>query len=322
MRLTQHQLHLGILGIITSTVLLVTIFEFINGDQNIVIIGTIGLVVLGTLLFATWREWSLNITGGLTILVISLIVIVSFSGTSLGGSIFLAMLFPPLIANIISGPGWVLGSGLVISTVIFTRAQLNGVNADPIMVVMYCAIVGGMILSRFATNNIQRLEEANNRAAQALAQAEQQARANEQQTQELAEQNEAQQRLLELVATLETPTVTMATGILFAPIVGYVDSQRADRLITQLLDDASNQRARLVILDIAGVPTIDTSTARTILHATSALRLLGCQVALTGISPEIAVTLTNLDVDLSTITTVPTPQEAVQRYTEQLHESA
>ncbi|NOK84367.1 MAG: STAS domain-containing protein [Chloroflexi bacterium AL-W] len=103
--------------------------------------------------------------------------------------------------------------------------------------------------------------------------------------------------------------------------MGYIDSQRADRLITQLLADVSNQRARLVILDIAGVSTMDTATAQTILQATAALRLLGCQVALTGISSDIAVTLTHLDVDLSTITTVPTPQEVIQRYTQQMHES-
>ncbi|MEM8529562.1 MAG: STAS domain-containing protein [Chloroflexota bacterium] len=317
MRLTQHQIHLGILGIIALTLSLITIFEFFNGDQNMVIIGVTGLVVLGALLFATWKHWFLNITGPITIVVVSLIVIAGALRTTLDGTVFLALLFPPLIANLIAGPSWVLGSSLTVATLIFTRAQLDGTNVDPMMFVMYCAIVGGIILSRLATDNVQRLEEANKRVAQALAQAEQQAHANKRQAEELVRQNEAQQRLLELVATLETPTVTMATGILFAPIVGYIDSQRADRLIAQLLDDASNQRARLVILDIAGVPTIDTATAQTILHATSALRLLGCQVALTGISPEIAVTLTHLDVDLSTITTVPTPQEAVQRYTEQ-----
>jgi rsbT co-antagonist protein RsbR len=135
----------------------------------------------------------------------------------------------------------------------------------------------------------------------------------EQQAQALTAQNEQQRRLLDLVATLETPTITVADGVLLAPIVGALDSQRAQALTGKLLQAVNNQRTRRVILDIAGVGMVDTAVARSLLDTTRALRLLGCEVCVTGISPAVAITMTQLGLTLTGVTTARSPQEALSQ---------
>ncbi len=138
--------------------------------------------------------------------------------------------------------------------------------------------------------------------------------ANEQQALELRAQNEEQRRLLDLVDVLETSVVSIAEDVLFAPIVGYLDSRRAQTFTARLLQEAHQRRTRLVILDITGLPVVDTAAAQALIHTAAALQLLGCQVVLSGISAATATTLVDQQADFSAITTVRTPQEALLAY--------
>jgi rsbT co-antagonist protein RsbR len=99
-----------------------------------------------------------------------------------------------------------------------------------------------------------------------------------------------------------------------APIVGHVDTRRAQALTTRLLHEASAQRAKLVVLDIAGVSVMDTSVAKALIHTVHALRLLGCEVALSGISASVAMSLIHLGINLDEVRTVRSPQEALANY--------
>lgn len=131
-------------------------------------------------------------------------------------------------------------------------------------------------------------------------------------TNELEQRNAEQQRLLDLVATLEAPTIRLADGVLFAPIMGYLDSQRANTLTTRLLNAAYGNQTRAVILDITGVQALDSSVAHILLQMTVALRLLGCQVLISGVSASMATILVQQGNLLSGITTVRSPQEALE----------
>ena len=124
-----------------------------------------------------------------------------------------------------------------------------------------------------------------------------------------------QQQLLGLVTTLETPVVVLAEGVLLAPVVGRLDSQRAAALTARLLTAASGRRARLVVLDIAGVSAIDADVARALLQSVRALRLLGCAVTVTGISAEVAMSFTRLSISLGDVATAQSPQEALELFT-------
>lgn len=137
----------------------------------------------------------------------------------------------------------------------------------------------------------------------------------EEQARNLAVQAETlrrtEQQLHNLVATLETPTVALADNVLLAPLIGVIDTHRAHKLTERLLHDVADQRVQLLILDAAGVPVIDTAVAHKLMQITQGVRLLGCQVVLTGVGPAVAMALTNLGVDLSAIETARSPQEVL-----------
>jgi rsbT co-antagonist protein RsbR len=131
----------------------------------------------------------------------------------------------------------------------------------------------------------------------------------------IARQYAEQQRLLDLVSVLETPVIAIAEGVLLAPIVGHLDSRRAGQLTKRLLDAVYAQRARAVIIDIAGVPLVDTQVAQLLIRTAQSIRLLGSHVALTGISSETAMTLSSLGMRLEEMQTMRNPQEAIQMVT-------
>ena len=127
------------------------------------------------------------------------------------------------------------------------------------------------------------------------------------QTEDISEQVQMQDRILatqeETLRELSTPLIPLADGLVIMPLIGSIDSRRAQQVIETLLEGVTNNQARMVILDITGVPIVDTQVAAALLRAAQAVNLLGAQVVLTGIRPEIAQTLVGLGVDLSRITT-------------------
>jgi anti-anti-sigma regulatory factor len=176
-------------------------------------------------------------------------------------------------------------------------------------------VIGIACLSYFGaatTNQALRATEANaGQATHAQARAEAQARELELQTAAL---EEAEQRQRDLVATLETPTVVIADGVLLAPIIGIIDSRRAQRVTTRLLDDITAQRVRSLIMDISGVSLIDTGVAQALVHTIQAVRLLGCEVTITGISATVAATITQLGIDLDSVRIARSPQDVLAQY--------
>lgn len=102
----------------------------------------------------------------------------------------------------------------------------------------------------------------------------------------------------ELLAALSLPVVEVAESVLLVPLVGELSGERLARATDDLLASVHRGGVRLVLLDLTGVPAIDTAVARDLLRAVEALALLGCRTALCGIRPEIARTLVGLQVDL------------------------
>jgi anti-anti-sigma regulatory factor len=87
------------------------------------------------------------------------------------------------------------------------------------------------------------------------------------------------------------------------PLIGAIDSRRSQQVLETMLSGVAAAKAHSVILDITGVPVVDTQVASAIIHAAQAVKLLGAQVVLTGIRPEVAQTLVGLGADLSGIST-------------------
>ncbi len=105
------------------------------------------------------------------------------------------------------------------------------------------------------------------------------------------------------IRELSTPVIRVHHRVLLLPLVGTVDSHRAAQIMETLLLRVVEEQARAVIVDIAGVPTVDTMVADHLLKTTEAVRLLGAETILTGISAQIARTVVHLGVDISTMHT-------------------
>lgn len=120
---------------------------------------------------------------------------------------------------------------------------------------------------------------------------------------------EAQQRT---ISDLQTPVIQVWSGILALPIVGSVDTARAQEMNERLLDKIIETGSEIVILDITGVPTIDTSVAKHLLETVSAARLLGAEVLIVGLSTATALTLVHLGLDLSGVTTRTTMAKGLE----------
>jgi rsbT co-antagonist protein RsbR len=105
------------------------------------------------------------------------------------------------------------------------------------------------------------------------------------------------------LAELSTPLIPISDEVMVMPLIGVVDSERAERVIQTLLYGIAKSRARFAILDITGVPSVDSATADALTRAAKAVQLLGAEVVLTGIRPEVAQTLISLGTDLGGIVT-------------------
>jgi len=108
-----------------------------------------------------------------------------------------------------------------------------------------------------------------------------------------------------------TPLLPLAENILAMPLIGQIDSERARQATEVLLQGISAQRAKFVILDITGVPAIDTHVANALLQAAQAVKLLGAKAILTGITPAMAQTLVHLGLDLKDLLTYNTFQSGI-----------
>ena len=108
----------------------------------------------------------------------------------------------------------------------------------------------------------------------------------------------------EAIRELSTPVLQVRDRLVVLPIIGMLDAQRARQLTEQLLGAIQANRARVVVLDITGVATIDLAVANHLVHTVEAARLMGASAIITGLSSRIAQTLVDLGVDLSMMRTV------------------
>lgn len=122
-----------------------------------------------------------------------------------------------------------------------------------------------------------------------------------------------QMNLRAMLQAMSTPIIPITQHVVVMPIIGSMDTQRAEQLISDALQGASARRAQVVIIDITGMSHIDTSAAAALHKTAGALRLIGAQVILTGIRAELARTLISLGVDLREIKTQGTLQSGIHQ---------
>jgi rsbT co-antagonist protein RsbR len=114
------------------------------------------------------------------------------------------------------------------------------------------------------------------------------------------------------IRELSTPVIEVWAGILCLPIVGVMDTQRSADMTDALMKSVVDKRARCAIIDITGIEVMDTRTADHFIRMARAVRLLGAQCILTGISPGIAQTIVHMGIDMSGILCHRTLRDALQ----------
>jgi anti-anti-sigma regulatory factor len=266
-----------------------------------------GYLEAGALLFAIYSTLSI---GGITLFIpatfpwaaVTLVVLI----------ILMGMVLEPIAAYAVALGGGVL---YIVLNLLIRRQLVTPLDIPETAVL----IVGGLFytmifflvafLSWLATSGLKQaltesrqrtdeLQEASQRQAQMLA--------------ELEERTAEQARLLALVEELSSPVIPIFEDTVALPLVGSVDSGRAERITASLLEGISQRRAKIAIIDITGVPAVDTAVVNSLMKAVQAAEFMGCQVVLTGIRPETAHTLVVLGVDLGEVVTLRNLQSGIE----------
>lgn len=128
---------------------------------------------------------------------------------------------------------------------------------------------------------------------------------------ELTALREREDRLEAIVAELGVPVIPVLDGVVVLPLVGSMDRWRAQQVMESLLEGIAAHQADVAIIDITGVPVVDTAVASSLTQSMKAASLLGTQVILSGIKPQVAQTLVALGVELSGVRTVGQLREAI-----------
>lgn len=114
-----------------------------------------------------------------------------------------------------------------------------------------------------------------------------------------------------LISEMATPIIILWQDILAIPIIGTVDSKRAQQIMEAILNKIIATESKVIILDILGVPTVDTAVANHLLKITRAAKLMGCDCIISGMSPAVAQTLVHLGINVGDIITTTTLKDAL-----------
>ncbi len=120
------------------------------------------------------------------------------------------------------------------------------------------------------------------------------------------------------IREISTPAIKLWDGIVVLPVVGVVDSARAQQMMEAMLTKVTETSAKIIILDIQGVAALDTAVANHLIKIAKATRLMGCQCVISGVSSAVAQTLVNLGISLGDVETKSTLKDALEFGFEQL----
>src|SRR5262245_26692875 len=295
---------------IGSALLLIFVVATPNSLLISKIVASTLVLCFGGLLYAYRRGW--EYARPIAVVAVTLLMGIGIPQENVSQQQTWAALLPPVVALLLAEPAWVLGSAVAIMTIVLVRAGGAGVYTSPIELTLYGVIVVGMTLSRLATDTAQRLADANARAEAAL-------RLSEQQSAEIAQRNAELERLVaenaqqrDAIRELGVPVLPLRRGILAMPLVGALDSTRLQDIQERALHAIDRMGAQRLLLDITGIPIVDTQIAKGLIAIMQAARLLGAEVFLVGIRAEVAQTIVGLGLDLGGVRTFSDIQTALE----------
>lgn len=269
------------------------------------------LPIAAALIVAAWRNW--RWTNVINVLIASLLT-VTLLVNPVTDHVFAPIVFAPMaLALVITSATWTGIVALGVLGTLIARAGGQGTYSQIDNIISYVFIAGCLYIGRRLLEQAQiNVTDALNNATNERLSAEHYAREARQHAATLEERTTDQQRLLDTLVALETPAIEVAEHVLLAPIVGYLEPHRVEALIRRLLHDIADRRVHTLLLDISGLTLVDARVAATLDQLTQAVRLLGANVIISGITPQSATVLSEHAVNLHTVTISPTPYTALK----------
>ncbi|ABQ88573.1 STAS domain-containing protein [Roseiflexus sp. RS-1] len=321
--------------------LLLTIYAGFAGRLSTQVLIPVAIsLIVQTIVIVLARRGSVDLAGGILVgmAIIGITGGAIFSNDSLITPIFLVT--PLLMAAAALRPVWIIvalvgvltGMGLIYTmplpeAIAALRSAIFVVSG---LIILFAALIG--VLTSVGHTHLQRrlhdeVKRANLANAELKVLNEELDRRVQMQTealrktlQELEQQTFHQDQLLkeiagqrEVIRELSLPILPVGREVLVAPLIGALDQERMQQLQSQVLKRVERIHARLLILDVTGVPIIDTHVAQGLMNLVQGLRLLGANVALVGVRPEVAQTIVALGVHLRDIEVFSDLGSALQR---------
>jgi rsbT co-antagonist protein RsbR len=255
----------------------------------------------------------------LSVLMLILIPTATSADNLLQGPVGMVFLLPMLVIGMTVGAAGILGVGVASLAILLvvqlrTGAPWNERIAQLLLMLLLFGIVLWLIfqsMNRALRQAIQRTHEAE--TTRTLLEARE---ADLIQTRDaLVHQNDDLHQLVALVQELEVPMIPVHEDIMVVPLVGYLDTRRAEHLTTRVLSMVSTQRIGTILIDITGVRALDTQAVRHLQSLVHGIRLLGATTVLTGMSPAVATMMVNLGIDLAWVQTAASVHEVITRQT-------
>jgi rsbT co-antagonist protein RsbR len=275
------------------------------------------LAVTALVMGLAYRGW---IRAGGIMLSTMIFVAVALSSTPdsiLHGPAGTTFVFPILIAGLVLGANAVLIFGALGIAAIAATPAISGLAWDSTTSLILAIVLLSTILLWVTINLLERNLRDAERQRQSAEAAEARSTASAaslQQTLSNLEQRTFEiTRLYETVNNLEIPVIPLMDGVIVAPLVGHLDSQRMERLADRVLETIHMQRVKLILIDITGVPVFDTAVAQRLASLTKAVQLIGANVILTGIRVETALTITSLGITFDSIQTFGRLQQGIEQ---------
>jgi rsbT co-antagonist protein RsbR len=321
MHITQRNSILGFLVLMSIGGFIVAAVQYITNDPFNNPLVTLGeALVITILLVAYWRGW--EPARYIVVAFMTLMFILTQTEFALTNHLHLELMLPPVMALVFLPPLGIALTGLsIILGLLFGSFWVDS-QLSPIDFILYSVLIGGMVIARMVLENALKtsqearmlaehaakaLEEAN---AQLETQVQQRTLQLQKRTDEQAELVAEQAKLLQelelqqsTIRSLSVPVIPVSSNTVVLPLVGTLDSERLNYLQQEALKALQELSARRMVLDITGVPVVDTIVAKGILAVVQAARLLGADVMLVGIRPEVAQTIVGHGMDLEGLRT-------------------
>jgi anti-anti-sigma regulatory factor len=280
-------------GMLAATL---AILAYVLARRGHVRVGAAVIVLAGVLV----GLYSGYVRGAVTVSAMLLVPAVLFAGVAIGGGAGLMAALVEFVACAVlalaQAQGWLPLPGGELSPL--TGLVLIGANLALVALVLWQTLRAQGTFLRRAEERGHDLQELADDKDRLFA--------------ELQAREEAQRRLLDTVRELSSPIIPLARGIIAVPLVGTMDSARIQQLVSALLQGVAEHRARVVLVDITGVPVVDTGVAGALLRAAQGVRLLGATPILVGIRPEVARTLVAMGIGLEGLMTRSSLQEGLE----------